>query len=469
MTDLHYLSAVDAVGLFESRKLSPVELMTAVIARAESVEPHINAFPVTMYEAALERAREAEKRYASGDAGPLEGIPVAVKEEAPIAGQLNTLGSVRLRDNVANKTAVFVQRIIDAGGIVHARSATPEFSSAPVTWSKLWGVTRNTWNLDYSPGGSSGGSCAALAAGSTTLATGSDIGGSIRIPSSFCGVVGFKPPYGRVPEVELFNLDHYCHEGPLARTVADCALLENVIAGPHPSDVVSIRPKLEIPRSLEPVTGMRIAFSPDLGCFQVEPDVASCADEAAERLRAAGASVDLVSLPWDLEAIKRAVRIHFGAVMGASIIADFGELDDDFTSYVHEFVREAKTIGKGDIVEGLLLEAAIYEPLGLLLEDYDALICPTFAVAGLPAEWTTTDALPHRSGDDWLDVMMTLPFNIASRCPVVNVPAGRSSDGVPIGMSIVARTYDDVTAFRVAAAHEAQLGWWADGGPRPAL
>ncbi len=469
MTDLHYLSAVDAVGLFESRELSPVELMSAVIARAEAVEPYINAFPVTMYETAMESAREAEKRYASGDARPLEGLPVAVKEEAPIAGQLNTLGSLRLRDNVADKTAVFVQRILDAGGIVHARSATPEFSSAPVTWSALWGVTRNPWNLDYSPGGSSGGSCAALAAGSATLATGSDIGGSIRIPSSFCGVVGFKPPYGRVPEVALFNLDHYCHEGPLARTVADCALLENVIAGPHPSDVVSIRPKLEIPRSPEPVSGLRIAFSPDLGCFSVAPDVAVCANDAAERLRAAGASVELVDLPWDLEAIKRAVRIHFGAIMGASIIAEFGELDDDFTSYVREFVREAKAIGQGDIVEGLVLEATIYEPLGTLLENYDALLCPTFAVAGLPAEWTTTDSVPGRPGEDWLDVMMTLPFNIASRCPVVNVPAGRSAEGVPIGMSVVARTYDDVIAFRVAAAHEAQLGWWAGGGPRPTL
>ncbi len=163
------------------------------------------------------------------------------------------------------------------------------------------------------------------------------------------------------------------------------------------------------------------------------------------------------------------MRIHFGAIMGASIVADFGELDDDFTSYVREFVREAKAIGKGDIVEGLLLEATIYEPLGTLLEDYDALLCPPFAVAGLPAEWTTTDTVPGRPSDDWLDVMMTLPFNIASRCPVVNVPAGRSAEGVPIGVSVVARTYDDVTAFRVAAAHEAQLGWWADGGLRPAL
>jgi aspartyl-tRNA(Asn)/glutamyl-tRNA(Gln) amidotransferase subunit A len=469
VTDLHYLTATDAVRMFTAGELSPVELMTAVIRRAEAVEPQINAFPATLYESALEQARTAEKRYRAGDARPLEGIPVAVKEEAPIAGQLNTLGSLRLRDNVADKTAVFVQRIIDAGGIVHARSATPEFSSAPVTWSTLWGVTRNPWNLAYSPGGSSGGSGAALAAGSTTLATGSDIGGSIRIPSSFCGIVGFKPPYGRVPEVEIFNLDHYCHEGPLARTVADCALLENVIAGPHPSDVASIRPKLEIPSPLEPIHGLRIAFSPDLGCFDVAPEVAACAEQAADRLRAAGASVDRVSLPWDLAAIKRAARIHFATIMAGSIAAEFGELGEEFTPYVRGLVDDAKTITKQDIVEGLVLEAGIYEPLGTLLADFDALLCPTFAVAGLPAEWHLSEPLPNRSDEDWLDVMMTLPFNIASRCPVLNVPAGQSSDGVPIGMSVVGRTYDDVTAFRVAAAHEEQLGWWADGGPRPAL
>ena len=287
MTDLHYLTATEALRLFRSRELSPAELMAAVIARAEAVEPAINAFAETRYEQAMDQAREAEARYAGRgpEPGPLEGLPVAVKEEAPIEGQRNTLGSVPLRDVVADHTAVFVQRIIDAGGIVHARSTTPEFSCAPFTWTKLWGVTRNPWNTAYSPGGSSGGSAAALAAGSATLATGSDIGGSIRIPASFCGVTGFKPPYGRVPELEIFNLDHYCHEGPLARNVADCALLQNVIAGPHWSDVASLRPKLEIPAQLEPVAGLRIALSTDLGCYDVD---ARRGGEHAGRGRPAG-------------------------------------------------------------------------------------------------------------------------------------------------------------------------------------
>jgi len=473
VSDLHYLPATEALRLLRSRELSPVELMTAVIARGEAVEPAINAFAETRFDQALDAARAAQERYAGAGAAPrpLEGLPVAVKEEAPIAGQRHTLGSLPLRDVVADHTAVFVQRIIDAGGIVHARTTTPEFSCAPFTWSRLWGVTRNPWNTAYSPGGSSGGSAAALAAGSATLATGSDIGGSIRIPSAFCGVTGFKPPYGRVPEVEVFNLDHYCHEGPLARSVADCALLQNVIAGPHSSDVASLRPKLEIPGRLEPVRGMRIALSADLGCYEVDDDVAASTRAAADRLRDAGAEVREVTLPWRLETINRAARIHFGMIFGPSVREIYDEHPADLTSYARRFVAESDQVAKSDYVAGLALEAAIYAPLGEILDEFDALICPTFAVPALPAQYDTDQpvAVNGRPREDWLDVMMTLPFNIASRCPVLSIPSGRSRDGVPTGLSVVGRTYDDVTAFRVAAAHEERLGWLDDPGCRPPL
>ncbi len=471
MSDLHYLPAKEALRLFRSRDLSPVELMTAVIARAEAVEPAINAFAETRFDEAMDAARAAQERYAgTGDPpGPLEGLPVAVKEEAPIAGQKNTLGSVPLREVVADHTAAFVQRIIDAGGIVHARSATPEFCCAPFTWTKLWGVSRNPWNTAYSPGGSSGGSAASLAAGSATLATGSDIGGSIRIPSSFCGVTGFKPPYGRVPEMEIFNLDHYCHEGPLARSVADCALLENVIAGPHPSDVVSLRPKLEIPDRLEPVTGMRIALSVDLGCYAVDDDVAANTRAAADRLRDAGATVQEVLLPWQLEIINRAARIHFGMIFGPSVRDIYDKHADDLTTYARRFITESDEITKDDWVAGLSLEAGIYAPLGELLEEYDALVCPTFAVPALPAEYDTDQPVRvnGQPREDWLDALMTLPFNIASRCPVLSIPSGRSRDGVPTGLSVVGKTYDDITVFRIAAAHEERFPWLDTPDRRP--
>ena len=158
MTDLHYLPATEALRLFRTRELSPVELVTAVIDRAEAVEPVINAFAETFFDQAVEQARAAAARYAGkgGQPRPLEGLPVAVKEEAEIAGHHNTLGSLPLREVVAEKTSAFVQRIIDAGGIVHARTTTPEFCCAPVTWSRLWGVTRNPWHTEYSPGRAAG-------------------------------------------------------------------------------------------------------------------------------------------------------------------------------------------------------------------------------------------------------------------------------------------------------------------------
>jgi Asp-tRNA(Asn)/Glu-tRNA(Gln) amidotransferase A subunit family amidase len=469
--DLHYLSASEALARFRTKELSPVELMTAVIDRAEKVEPQINAFADTRYEEALELAREAERRYAAGEARPLEGLAVAVKEEAPIAGQPNRLGSIPLKDERAEHTAVFVQRILDAGGIVHARTTTPEFSCAPVTWSRLWGITRNPWNTAFSPGGSSGGSGASLAAGSTTLATGSDIGGSIRIPASFCGVVGFKPPYGRVPEVEIFNLDHYCHEGPLARTVRDAALLENVIAGPHPSDVASIRPKLEIPERLEPIGGMRIALSVDLGCYDVDGEVAGNTRAAADRLRDAGAVVEEVQLPWDLQTIGRAARIHFGMIFAPSIRGIYEAHADELSSYTKTFYAESQEISKDDLVEGLELEARIYAPLGEVLERYDALICPTFGIPAYPADHDNGDPVEvdGRVHEDWVETLMTVPFNIASRCPVISVPSGVAKTGVPTGLSIVGRTYDDVTAFRVAAAHEERFPWLDAPERRPAL
>lgn len=461
-TDLHYISATEALSLFRARKLSPVELLQAVIDRAEQVEPKINAFAEKRYEEALEQARVAEARYAVGGQPPrdLEGVPVAVKEEAPIKGQKNTFGCLPLRDAVADHTAVFVQRILDAGGIVHARTTTPEFSCAPVTWSKLWGITRNPWNLAFSPGGSSGGSGASLAAGSTTLATGSDIGGSIRIPASFCGVVGFKPPYGRVPETEIFNLDHYCHEGPLARNVADCALLENVIAGPDPSDVVSLRPKLVIPDRLEGIHGLRIALSTDLGCYQVDEDVAANTRAAADRLREAGAIVEEVSLPWKLSDITRAADIHFGMIFGPSVQEIYDQHKDQLNTYTRSLVEESAKISKADFVKGLELEGRIYAPLGEVLEEFDAMVCPTFAIPAFPADYEWADAL---------DKLMTIPFNIASRCPVVSVPSGRSREGVPTGLSVVGRTYDDITAFRVAAAHEQRFPWLDEPSRRPAL
>ena len=258
-TELCYLTATEAIQRFKARTLSPVELLQDLIDRAEKVEPQVNAFTYEYFDEALDAAREAEKRYVSGNPRPLEGVPVAVKDEAFIKNKITSNGSLFMKDFVADTTSPIVERLLDAGAIVHARTATPEFSISATTFSKLWGVTRNPWNTEFTCGGSSGGSGASLAAGTTTLATGSDIGGSIRIPASLNGVVGFKAPYGRNPEDPPYNLEYYCHPGAMARTVGDCILMQNIISGPHPLDIATVKPKLVIPSVFEGIKNWRLA------------------------------------------------------------------------------------------------------------------------------------------------------------------------------------------------------------------
>jgi Asp-tRNA(Asn)/Glu-tRNA(Gln) amidotransferase A subunit family amidase len=209
----------------------------------------------------------------------------------------------------------------------------------------------------------------------------------------------------------------------------------------------------------------------NLGCYNVDSDVAANTLEAAERLRDAGATVTEVSLPWDLETIARTVTIHFGMIFGASMKELDEQHGDELTSYARLMVADSDKVSKADFLTGLNLEAEIYSPLGELLDEYDALICPTFAVPALDAEYDTGELLEVNGqlAERWFDVMMTVPFNIASRCPVLSVPSGLSRNGVPTGLSIVGKTYDDVTAFRVAAAHEKRLPWLTGAGPRPAL
>jgi len=462
--DVHYLTASEALALFHAGDLSPVELMQATIDRIEAVDGEVNALPIRFFDEALEGARQAEARYArrGGRPRPLEGIPVAVKDEVEVAGQPCTEGSLILKDYVAEHTAACIQRVIDAGGIIHARSATPEFCCAAITDSRLWGVTRNPWNLAYSPGGSSGGSGAALAAGMTTLATGSDIGGSIRIPASFCGVVGFKPPYGRVPQEPPFNLDHYCHDGPMARTVEDCRLLENEMAGPHRDDIVSLRPKLSIPPDPPGIEGWRIAMSADMGGFEVDDEVRANIATAAATFRALGADVEEVGLTLRMDDLREAARAHFGTIFGNLIGQALPEHRELMTSYAIEFAEDAARPHVG-YYRSLEIESAVYAEIADVFEDHRILITPVFGVPALKA-----------TADDYdLEVMyrcgMTLPFNMCSRCPVLVVPCGRSRNGVPLGVQIVGWTYDDVSVFRAAAAFAAALPWFDAPARRPAF
>ncbi|CAN5614201.1 amidase [soil metagenome] len=384
--DLCLISATEALGRFRDRTLSPVELMEAVIGRAEAVEPTVNAFSFRFFDEALLAAKQAEARY-SGKGDPpraLEGIPLGIKEEMSVAGQPITSGSLVYRDAIAETTAPLAERVLGAGAIAHARTTCPEFSCAVYTHSRLFGVTRNPWNPAFDVGGSSGGAPASLASGTSTLAGGSDIGGSIRVPASCCGVVGFKPPYGRDPQDSPFNLDHHCHEGPLARTVADCAIFENVIVGPHPRDAVSLRPKLQIPTELGGIRGWKVALCLHLGDFPLHRDVETNTRQAADALREAGAVVEEVELPWTRDELFRTAFAHHAAIFGPLIQRVAEDHRDLMTSYALGFATETAEAAMS-FYDGLEYEGRIYAPLGALLERYRILVCPTLALPALEA------------------------------------------------------------------------------------
>ncbi|MGE3231072.1 MAG: amidase [Hyphomicrobium sp.] len=458
-SDLCYLGAAEALRRFKARRLSPVELVDALAARIERVGPKVNAFTYVYAERARAAARRAEARYAKTDGRlrPLEGLPVVIKDDTAIAGDRTTYGSLLYKDNIDETTAPSADRILKAGALLLGRSTTPEFAAAGICWSRLWGVTATPWNLRYSAGGSSGGAGAALAAGLTTLANGTDIGGSVRIPAAACGIYGFKPPYGRNPEAPAFNLDWYNHAGPMARSVADCALLQNVMSGPDPRDIAAIRPKLRIPKALDRnLKGWRIAYSPALDIFEVDREVAARTEAAVEAFRSMGAMVEEVELGWP-PSIAKAAADHLGAIFGAWIAETFAPKERrHMTSYVRAFAASPapKLI---ELLASMETEGRMFEKLGALFRRYRLLLCPTTALPSMPAAFDPAKDSARINGkpvDSFFGVYMTWPFNMMSRCPVMSVPSGFAKSGVPTGLQIVGRPFDDVSVFRAAAAFE---------------
>ncbi|MDQ1007815.1 aspartyl-tRNA(Asn)/glutamyl-tRNA(Gln) amidotransferase subunit A [Streptomyces sp. V4I23] len=475
-TDLPYLSATDAQSLFASGELSPVELMRAVIERTEEVEPVINAFTERLFDEALAQARHAEDRYL-GKGGlaprPLEGIPVAAKEKHAIAGRSLTEGSLVHRDNIATENHPVIDRVLAAGGIVHARTATPEFSIATYTHSRLWGVTRNPWNPGFTPGGSSGGSGAALAAGTALLATASDIGGSTRVPAAFTGTVGFKAPYGRNPGLGPLTADHYRGDGPMARTVDDCVTLQNVLAGPDPRDHVSLRPKLTLPTRYQNAEGLRLALCVRLGAYDVHPEVEANLRATAQALADAGAHVEEIELPWTREDLLTAIAGHFSTIFGAVVTEVADRHRGQLSSYAVTFAETmAHARTRVTYLDSLRAEQRLQRQLSEAMAPFDSLLCPTTAVPGWHAGDDLADERLTVNGEERgaaLWSAMTVPFNVNNRCPVLNVPSGMSSWGVPTGVQIVGHTYDDPTVFRVGMALEQARPWAFTPEHRPML
>jgi amidase len=393
----------------------------------------------------------------------LDGIPVAIKDEVDVKGQPNTEGSLVYENRIAHADAFLVERLRREGAIFHARTTCPEFCSLWNTRSRLFGVTRNPWNTDITPGGSSGGSGASLAGGTSTLATGSDIGGSIRFPASMCGLVGFKPPFGRVPEAYIpYNLESYCANGPMARTVADTALMQNVISGAHPLDAVSTLPGLEIPLAFEDgLAGARIAFSMDFGYLDVETDVLRNTREALERLAALGAEVVEVDLQWP-PGIERAYYGHMDPLFFASMASHSGREQALMCDYNLRMVEEGRQRQQDDpagYFNAVCVEAQMYEKFARLMESFDAFVCPTVTSTRLKADFNPVhdDYVVNGRVQEYDLGMSTCHFfNMMGRCPVISVPSGLADNGVPTGLQIASTAYDDAAVFRVASAIEGE-------------
>lgn len=453
--ELCYLSISEAQRLFREKKLSPVELLQAQIERAEHVEPLINALSQKRFEEAMEEARAAEALYfrTPDQARPLEGIPTVLKNEHAMTGFRTTQGSLLCGEEEDRENSPLTQRLLDAGAVIHAQTNVPEFYLATFTRSIRHGVTRNPWNPAVTCGGSSGGSAAALASGIATLSSVSDIGGSIRIPSSYCGVVGIKPSYGRVPEGSFSYAINTCnHNGAMARTVADCARMLNVINGPHPADPTTVKPRLVLPDSFQPIRGMRIAVSYDLGFFDVQPDVLRNTQAVAAVLRDLGATVDEVALDWN-ERVGDVFTYKLGFELGVPLAKAIKDSRDRVNDYVRCFADLMAGITPEQYLSSTDVVGEMYQSMQTILGSYDALICPTLAAADTPAEGTSN------SHDELLRKAMTYPFNLLSRYPVLSVPSGFADNGVPTGVQIVGPTFEEETVFRIGAALEGVMNW----------
>ena len=462
-TDLCYLSAREAIALFKARKLSPVELLGALIARTEKVEPKINAFTDRYFDEAMDQARKAEARYAKGGrVRALEGVPVAVKDVHHLKGKRTTQGSLTLEHQVDDHTDPMIERLQRAGAIIHARTAVPEFCLSGVCRSRLWGTTHNPHNLDYGPGGSSGGSGASLAAGTTILATGTDIGGSIRIPASACGVIGYKPPHGRNPDGAPFRFDPFNHCGPLARTVMDAALFQNIVSGPHPLDHDSQRQRVRVPDEPAGIKGLRVGYSVDLGYLPVDPDVRKNTRKAVDIFRDLGCSVEEVDLGWNSDIERLGPHyyncLHFGRVPISEADKNPGLLCD----YTQRFAEAARKTTLKDLCRALETVDRMYQSFGPMMEKHEIFICPTNTVPAVKADhdpWDVNFTVDGVKADAEYGWVMTHHFNMLHWCPVMSVPSGLAKTGVPTGIQIVGRTFDDQTVFRAAAAYDRVQGF----------
>lgn len=461
-TDLCFTPATELIRRYLADEISPVEVVQNSLERIEEVNDALNCFCFTFPEEALENASSAEQRLRTGKARPLEGIPIAIKDFTPTKGKRTTRGSRLLQDWVPDWNPVIVERLLAAGAIMVGKTTTPEFATSGFTDSPLWGVTRNPWNRARTPGGSSGGSGAAVASGCVPLAEGTDMGGSVRIPAALCGTVGLKPSLGRIPmdiiDTAYCNISHF---GPLARTVDDAALFLDVAQGEHAADIQS-QPRCQLSHPTpSDVNGMCFALDVTLGFCAVDPGVEANLRETADALGEAGAIVTEVDLGWDSNIVEL-WEGSWGIFMAAAYdnITDV-PLDENRERMSESLVRWIELGRSIDAVTARKWEferTRYWHSLGAVLENHQALLCPTTAIIAPPVEMRDWDF----GGTNEVGLLkcmdMTSPFNYMAQCPALSVPSG-FIDGLPTATQVVARRYDDALALQIGAAIEEAMPW----------
>lgn len=464
MTDLvrpDHPSAGELARAVAAGERSPIELVADALARIGEVQPELNCFTAVWAARADAEAHAAAETVAEGaPLGPLHGVPVAIKDTTPAAGHVTTLGSFAFERWVPDQDAYVVTALKRAGAIIVGQTASPEFAHTLVTDSPLWGPTRNPHALDRTPGGSSGGSAAAVASGCVPLAEGSDMGGSVRIPAAWTGVVGLKPSLGRIPMDVLPGLfDTLSHHGPLASCVDDARLFLLATQGPDDADIMSIPGTLDLSAPLEAdVTGLRLGLSLNLGCWAVDPEIAEAVTLAAEALAAAGADVELVDPGFTPED-----EMAWGELWAVFMAAYYGHLVEEFgdrmTPGVVRLIERGRALSAVEHKRLEIHRTDLWRRLAAVLADHDALLCPTMAVAPWPATLAERPSIPATDPDGYHSPDMTAVFNLVSPCPALSVPCGRHQRpehaGLPIGLQIVGRRWRDDTVLRIGAAVEA--------------
>jgi Asp-tRNA(Asn)/Glu-tRNA(Gln) amidotransferase A subunit family amidase len=463
--DLCYMAAVDLAAAIRERRLSPVELIEALLDRIDRINPRINAYCTLAADRARVDAQRAEEAVmAGGPLGPLHGVPISIKDLTLTAGIRTTMGSKAFEDYVPTEDALIVERSRRAGAVVVGKTNTPEFGCKGVTDNAIFGHTRNPWDPSRVAGGSSGGAGAAVAAGISPLAEGSDLGGSIRTPASVCGIVGLKPSLGRVARYPAPNgWTALSVNGPMTRTVGDAALLLSVFAGPDERDPQSLPDTGEdFARAVDGgVSGLRVAWSADLGYAEVDPEVRHIAQAAVKTFADLGCEVEEADPGFE---DPRPLLIELTAPYRAAIMEPHLAWRDLMDPVLVSRLDTASSMSAVDYEKATHARTAMTRLVAGFFERHDLLVTPTTPAAAFPLGRDFPDEIDGHKLEGSLDwAPFTVPFNVTGQ-PAISVPCGHTSEGLPVGLQIVGRRFADGLVLRAAAAFEAAAPW-ADRRP----